>query len=280
VPTLPRRIAGLLLVALAGLGGCGSPGPAAEPEPGPGFRLPLDDYLPTPAEAAELSQGYRDLLHRCMTGFGVDYPPPGLPAGGGPADRNERRYGLVDPAAAASRGYHFGTDLPARRRPPPLPPAAQAALAGTAARVAGRAVPAGGCAAWARRELTAADPPGADTGLAEALSVRGFTAAEHDPRVTAAMRAWSACMRAHSYSYATPFEPTFTGAVTPAETATAVTDVACKRQTGLARTWYAVEAAGQRPLIAANAAALRLAAAALHAELARARRAGAEGGRR
>jgi hypothetical protein len=279
--TLPRRIAVLLLVVLAGLGGCAAPGPAAAPrpaaglpaaEPAPGFRLPLDDYLPSPAEAAELSQGYRDLLRRCMARFGLDYPPPG-PAGGGPTVRNERRYGLVDPAAAAIRGYRFATGLPTRRPPPALSAAGRTALEGSAARVAGLAVPAGGCAAQARRELTAADPPGADTGLAEALSVRGFTAAERDPRVVAAMRAWSGCMGGR---YASPFEPTFTGPVTPAETATAVADVACKRQTGLARTWYAVESAAQGPLIGTNAAALRLAGAALRAELALARQAAAD----
>jgi hypothetical protein len=280
----------LALVLLLAAAGCARP--AGAPTPGPAaaapiphllrtadLRLPLDAYLASVAEVAELGSGYRALLRRCMAGYGFDFPPADPPAGpsvgpsvGGPRTRNERRYGLTDPAAA-SHGYRLANGAsPARPDLPALPAAALAALNGAPGRlVAGRAVLPDGCAGQAGKELAAQVPPGADLGLPDRLARESFERSRQDPRVAAATRRWATCMRGRGYSYATPSEaaadPRFRGPLSRAETATAAADVDCKRQTNLVGIWFTVESADQRTLIAANQPALTLAATALKAEL-------------
>ena len=238
------------------------------------IRLPLDRYVASAADVAEMGRGYRALLHRCMASFGYDFPPAGLVGPAGPSDRNESRYGLTDAVAAATRGYR-----PAGNRAvpklPDLPAPAQAALNGDAATVGGHPVPAGGCGGQASRGISGAVPAGADPTLGDQLASESFARSRADARVTAAISRWSACMGAAGHPYRSPTDPprdpAFRGPLTAAEKATATADVRCKEQTGLVAAWAAVEAEYQRALIASNAGALDRAARAVHAEVAAAR---------
>jgi hypothetical protein len=292
-----RRAAAALAPLLLIAAGCARPGPPAGPpaeRPAPQLLrsadlvLPLDAYLASPAEVSDLTRGYGELLRRCMTRYGFDLPPADHPVSAGPRARNERRYGLADPAGAAARGYRLDdrdtvAAAPANRHRAPLPPAAQAALTGTArATAAGQPIPAGGCAGEAVRALSADAPPAADTSLAQRLSAESFARSQRDTRVQAPTRQWAACMKAAGLDYAGPFDPVrdprFRGPLSPAEIATAEADVACKRETNLVGIWFSIESACQHTLIDGNATALGPAAAALHAQLAAAR-AALSGGR-
>jgi hypothetical protein len=237
-----------------------------------GIRLPLDSYLASAADVADLGTGYRALVRTCMAGYGYAFPPAEVSAPA-PPGRNDLRYGLADLAAAAARGYRHAP-APARPPQPDLPAPALAALNGDTGQsvVAGRPVPAGGCTGQANRAIAAHDPPGADLTLPEQLAQESYLASRDDPRVTSAVGRWAACMRAAGYRYATPFDPpgdpAFRGAPNAAEISTATADVGCKRRTGLIGAWAAVEAEYQRGLIERNRAALERAALALRAELA------------
>jgi hypothetical protein len=288
------RAAALAALILAS-SGCGRPGPpfpanrVAPPAPpllrGAGLRLPLDAYLASPAEVSQLTRGRLALLRRCMGRYGFDYPPPAPPAGPTPRSRNERRYGLTDPAAAAVRGYRLdnrdptgSTTRPAKPAPAAFPPGGLAVLTGAAGRtVAGKPVPPDGCAGEASRELSAHAPPGADTGLPQRLSAESFAQSRNDPEVQAATRQWANCMKTKGLDYASPFDPPgdprFRGPLSRAETTTATTDVACKRRTNLVGIWFTAESTYQRTLIDNNPAAVEAAAAAVRAQLAAARKA-------
>lgn len=289
-PTAARWRPALALALLLATAACARPAATPTPAPAPAaggpvpvllhgadLRLPLDAYLASVTEVAELGSGYRALVHRCMTGYGFDFPPAHLPASTGPLTRNERRYGLTDPAAAATLGYRLANGGgPARPGLPALPAAGLDALNGAQGHlVAGRALPADGCAGQARRELTARVPQGADLTLPDRLARDSFERSRQDPRVAAAIQRWAACMREQGYRYATPFEAAadrrFRGPLSGAETATATADVACKARTNLVGIWFSAESGYQRALIDGNGPALALALAGLRAQLAVAR---------
>jgi hypothetical protein len=244
--------------------------------------LPLDHYLATTAEVTEIAKGYRALLRRCMARYGFTFPPADPPPAPGPRTRNERRYGLSDPAAAATHGYRFTSEprektAPGRAHNVVLPPEATAVLYGQTAApsVSGNPAPTGGCVGEAHHNLSAHAPHGADTDLPQRLSSDSFAQSRSDPKVQAATRQWATCMKANGYSYSTPFDPpadlAFRGTLTQAEIATAKTDVACKQQTNLVGIWFTIESAHQRALVIQNTTALDLAANAINAELAAAR---------
>jgi hypothetical protein len=111
----------------------------------------------------------------------------------------------------------------------------------------GKPVPEGGCMGEARRALVR------DGAVGEAEPVRRIDTASvlramEDPRVRSAFDQWSACMEKRGHAYDDPWQAindkAFRGpGVTPREIATAVADVACKRETNLVGVWYAVDAA-------------------------------------
>ena len=78
------------------------------------MRLPLDAYLPTVEEADQRSAAHRELIRRCMQRFGIEIAIPEPPTGLGLTSRNERRYGLTEPVAAAKLGYGLGERTPTR----------------------------------------------------------------------------------------------------------------------------------------------------------------------
>jgi hypothetical protein len=245
------------------------------------LRLPLDDYLLSPSQLAEIADGSRTLVRQCMAGLGLDSPaqPPPGPA---PRTWNDWRYGLTDPTVAAQRGYRRG-DHPPTAQPEPAaaqPRAEQAgALTGEGARsIHGRRVPEGGCLGQAERTLRGSGPPGVDRDLAQRLSMDSFGYSRGRPRVRAAVARWSDCMKRRGLDYPDPFgpvkEPRFQApgaAVTATEIATAVADVACKQQINLVGIWFTVERSYQQSLVAENRAGLDRVRQANNAELAAAR---------
>ncbi|MBD0671952.1 hypothetical protein [Streptomyces sp. CBMA156] len=126
----------------------------------------------------------------------------------------------------------------------------------------GRAVPKGGCL---QEGLDAVGGAAFLNSAPSALPGGGPKEPLTDPRVVAADRQWSNCMKDRGFTYATPadayMDPRWrdrtqgAGASvghTPAELATATADDACKRSTGFMGIAVAVQAAYDRQYIAAH----------------------------
>ncbi|MFF7635795.1 hypothetical protein ACFZB9_21985 [Kitasatospora sp. NPDC008050] len=244
-----------------------TPGPAAPvtataaPSDLSALRLPIEDYLLTPAQDAHLEHAVWVVAGGCMKRQGFDFQAPPELAHQRSGSEVPRRYGPADPATAAVEGYHSPADpdqQPQPRTPLPadLPAPERAALTGT-----GHGAPAGGCHGEAQRQLAGTDPLGSSQ-LAGQINSMSYTQATADPRVKAAFAAWSACMKAEGYTYATPVDayndPRWQQSSTPGrlEIATATADTGCKRRTNLIGIWYGVDAAYQQQQIRLHQAQL------------------------
>ncbi|MBB5781111.1 hypothetical protein [Nonomuraea jabiensis] len=253
------HLAALLAAATALTASCAQARPSDTIAPdGAALRLPLDDYQHSPTQILTVTNAYRVLLIRCARRHGRALPITSSPRPlVGPRTWMERRYGLTDAADAASYGYGLGPRDPARHPPetPDLDPATIAVITGT-----GDQAPPGGCQEQARKALAMA-PADADPSLPQHLSMLSFQRSRADRRVQAAVKEWSACMRAAGHSYATPFDPiadpAFRDGTSERELATTRTDLACKKRTNLVGVWLSVESAYQRTMIDRNAAALQ-----------------------
>ncbi|MEV6810388.1 hypothetical protein [Streptomyces sp. NPDC051129] len=191
---------------------------------------------------------------------------------------NKRRYGVTDPAMAATYGYHLAGTIDQRTHGRARAAGGPAhrdlryltALNGPGqgsdgqATVKGRKVPPGGCTAQASERLI---EKGSATGsfsygqLAADIKADSFRRSLREPAVKAAVRAWAACMSKAGYTVASPVTdaPYFDldePAVSRKEIAMARTDVGCKKRTRLVRVWSQAEARDQREQIARNVGAL------------------------
>jgi hypothetical protein len=234
-----------------------------------GLRLPLEEYQFSDAQWARVTSAQQILATACMRRFGLRYDPVEN-AGRSPVrSRTDRRYGLADPGQARAHGYQLPADSTGPVSRPALSDDQVTVLEGRSVghgperspapvRHRGKPVPEGGCMGEARRALVR------DGAVGEAEAVRRIDTASvlramEDPRVRSAFDRWSACMEKRGHAYDDPWQAindkAFRGpGVTPREIATAVADVACKRETNLVGVWYAVDAAYQRRMLAAAGA--------------------------
>lgn len=226
-------------------------------------QLPLDQFLPSPQQNAQLQAAYRTLLRQCVARFGRQYAPPGGSTPDSDRGLNARRYGVTNPDEVAVYGYHPPPDIGVRKEPQQeIPTDVETILSGKGPRtIGGKAVPAGGCVAQARTELNNGQAA-ADDSLAQRLSSESFARSQADSRVRAAVSRWVTCMHGKGFDYSTPAnaigDPRFQpgGTVSALEISTAKADVQCKKQVNLVGVWSAVESAYQVRLINQNQAAL------------------------
>lgn len=288
-PPLDRRLLGVvkavMLVLLGTAAGCAQEGPAAEqgaPEIGAllevgdlrTFSLPLDPFLIGPEQTQPISQATEVLARSCMARFGFELPAsPVIPA---PYARHERRYGLIDEAAAAVDGYRPSKALAASARKPvrvPFSPAAEAVATGRGPKVHnGTAVPEGGCMGEAKRRLEEGIGPVAQPDLAEQLLRDSYARSQEDARVVQAFARWSECMSRAGWDYADPHQaindPAWQGdRAGDREIATALADVRCKKEVDLTRTWATVETAYLQQAVQRHAEVLQEIAQALKTRL-------------
>jgi hypothetical protein len=266
------------------LAACSSGSGSAEPEveQTPEVRstseltLPLDAYALNEKEHGTVQRAAWRLIRDCVAHFGGRYTvPESLVLGEAPRFEHphERRYGLFDPASAATRGYN----VPAEQLPAPkgesggwAPSAAELLLvrgpspttpgSTVPTDTAGRPLPEGGCQGESGRTLGEGAPPPANDNLGNELSVEVAKQAEGDSRVREAMGRWSTCMKDRGYSYGSVWEPNdrdWPEPAGPEEIATARADVQCKRETNLVGTWLAVERAYHERVIDERAEELR-----------------------
>lgn len=233
------------------------------------FRLPLDRYRLSPAQAEMVDRARNQLFSGCMRRFGFDLAPPA-------ASRqltvvgNAQRYGVDDEAQAGTHGYHPATPPPATPvREPRLSAAAEAVADGSGPRTyRGRRVPAGGCLRQALRQLGRGGPIPAEPGLAERLDLESYVRTSESGPMRPVFARWSICMGRAGFNYATPREanndPAWrTPRPSTRELATAVADARCKREVHLVDLWATVETAYQQHQVAQHAEQLEILARAL-----------------
>jgi hypothetical protein len=284
-PCTPGPGPALNVLGAAVTAGCGAGGDA-EGEPSLGtvpvvnsdadIVLPLDAYRYTNRDYLAMMRAHSRLTADCMRRFGVEFPyqdTSGVVAGVNTPDfdhANSRRYGLLDPESAAVRGY-LPQDAPAEETPTGKGAAGPAATEGgfemtpqimfllkgkaqpefaTAVLPTdstGRRLSDDGCLGEAERTLAGGNRA-VNVSLADLYASEAHRRAQNDSRLTAAMTAWSTCMRERGYDYASSWGPNDREWPRPPgaeEIATAGADVQCKRQTNLAGTWLALETAYQ-----------------------------------
>ncbi|MGH6653942.1 MAG: hypothetical protein ACRDVE_01900 [Actinocrinis sp.] len=238
------------------------------------LTFPIDAYLMTDQQFVEVESATDVLTAQCMSKFGFDYRPAvkNTGAGKGTSTNAARRYGVVDAAAVAVLGYHAPNSgaADARTAEPALDAAGRRVLTGgagpgtqsaaptaTAGTYQGMQIPPGGCLTQARAELTAHGGTVNDSPVAQGVNVDSVARSQQEPQVVAVFKQWSACMQAHGYSYATPYDAINdhrwrTPQPSAAEIQVATADVACKQKANVVGVWYAVDCALQTSMIDAR----------------------------
>jgi hypothetical protein len=244
--------------------------PASSTKP---IDLPLNTYSGVSGlQQTVLAEASTLLTQKCMTARGFVYSAQAAPAQEQSLLQDaEYGFGVTSQDAAASFGY----GQPTSSGPPPTSPAPfkagpaflggfasfgnlakqprawVVALLGFAPGARNGRQHEAGCLMQASAELYGTGRNGlSDPVPSIALQASSWT--QSDPRVRAVDELWSQCMKQRGYSYRTPQAAAtahWPQHPTPAETATAVADVACKQQVNLTNTWLTVEAAYQTALI-------------------------------
>ncbi|MFF6995233.1 hypothetical protein ACFY93_09775 [Streptomyces sp. NPDC008313] len=215
------------------------------------WRLPIEAYMPTRAQAQLIGTTREDQIDVCMSdaGYANWTPAPDLPEVGGKT-LTDWRYGVHDAGLAAEYGYH---------------PDAQEQQAYDTAMEAGAVDKSGAdqnvlesCVTQAGNEI----PPAGNADLVQQISGDSYLKSEKAPSVVDVFAKWSSCMKEKGYSYAKPMDanddPSFTDPtkVSKTEIATATADIECRDKFNVEKTWFDAEVALQQTAIARNRDAL------------------------
>ncbi|MEV4807390.1 hypothetical protein AB0K18_45985 [Nonomuraea sp. NPDC049421] len=232
-----------MLLALMSAAACATPAPQAPAPPiidpsdeARALRLPFDAYKRTEADIERAERAVDVLTSTCLKQKGYDRASlPPIPVVEAP---NRRRYGVIEPVVAEQAGYQapYTTAEKERER-------ADRARGGPRTRKEQSA--ANDCIqrSTARVYVTAADSP-----LLTRLEREIFEQTRaKDARVRSAFEAWRSCLRTRGQKdYPDPLaaaadERWQDPSTAEAETAAAVADVACKKQTNLVTIWSDAE---------------------------------------
>ncbi|MFF1765782.1 hypothetical protein [Streptomyces sp. NPDC058249] len=218
-----------------------------------GKRLPLETYMLSSPDIADIEDARSAVESACMKEHGLTFNPPSarstVPVGFNAANM-ERRYGLTDPDAARTHGYQL---------PSELTPEQEQEEADAEEKAEGRTevwddMLAGACIPEANQKIGIINP----TDPVGDLSAQSFEATKNQATVAKTITAWSACMNDHGHKARSPLDAAgaFPQArsATPAraEVAAAVADVGCKKSTQLVDIWYKAEVAYQKKQIASH----------------------------
>jgi hypothetical protein len=273
-----------------------APKPAATPvlASSAQLNLPVAAYELTDTQNAEVEYLNELYTQRCMRSFGFDYLP-GLSVSS-IADNvriskelNSRRYGVSDPAAAATYGYNMPTWTRGTSAPVTIASLPHTEITVLTGQRTGdyrrRPIPQGGCLTQASRDLSAAgidanaqgEGASADAPLTQKIGSQDFLRAQSDPRVLAVNARWAACMRSYGDSgYTTPLKTAMLWNLNiPASTSeiqTAMHDVACKQKVNVVGVEFAVESDYENADIVRNARTLAQAKAEIATDAAGIRR--------
>jgi hypothetical protein len=255
------------------------------------MKFPDDAYEPSTVQAAESDYLSLRLAQVCMKNLGFDFLPTLTTAVIAQSNKTEqefktRLYGISDPTAATTYGYHLPTWTNGHmdgQTLSQLPSDEQAALEGRGSKTYdGKAVPAGGClgqsADLLRQAGVGTDGPagGSQTPAVtpRTIEVDAFQDAQADPRVLAVNAKWSSCMASFGYHFNSPLsalgQSRWASAATAgrAEIQTAERDVTCKLRVNLLGVEYSVQSGYEQAAIAENSQAMAIAKAQLDTEAA------------
>ncbi|WP_283137384.1 hypothetical protein [Rhizohabitans arisaemae] len=256
-----------------------SPHPTPTPTSAADLVLPLDAYDLSASERAEVQRAKMKIIDACMRAFNLrlklpDGRPIAYPKNAGYlgwlGEDQVAKYGYVGPPGQREEAVAAVTGL----RGFALPDSHAGVLMGEISSFNGEAVPAGGCNSVAESQLSrGASVTGAVRQYEERqlhmFSDDAAQTAFEDPRLGAADRAWSTCMKGSEYHYSNPGEaegdprwasnaidetPKSRG--TEVEIATATADEACRRQTNYNGVRLAIYADHQLAIIKKNKAVL------------------------
>lgn len=209
--------------------------------------LPIERYLLTPAQNADVNHAMLVLSGQCMRSHGLSFTVPPALTGQWAGSEVARRYGPTDLGQAQRYGYH---------NPPASDP--------TAATEKSASISAD-CRSEALHDLDGGQAQSSQSqGTAEEIDLQSYQSSAHSTYVIAAEATWSECMTGHGHRYRTPGDafndPAWRSSSTAsqAEIATAVDDIECKWQTNLIGVWVGVETRIQDTAIAQHQAELDL----------------------
>ncbi|MFD9066963.1 hypothetical protein ACFVZ3_36190 [Kitasatospora purpeofusca] len=231
------------------------------------LRLPIEHYLPTPAQNAEMEHAVWILAERCMERRGFSFAAPPMLSHQRSDGEIRKRYGPSDLNEAQQYGYHDSPN-PDRNLPKPkplsdLPEPEFLALTGQSKKVQekgkaalppGAAAPPGGCLSEAQEKSVSGGHPYSSE-LARKIDTDSHSASAGGPRGAEIESAWSACMKDRGYRYSTHIEAysdeRWGRSPTPdsLEISVAVADVECKQETNFIGVWYSVESEFQKQQI-------------------------------
>ncbi|MFC7863913.1 hypothetical protein ACOZGD_32295 [Streptomyces murinus] len=223
-----------------------------------GMRLPVQDYMLSNADTAQVEDARSAVESACMQRHGFTFNPPSargtVPVGYDEANM-ERRYGLTDETVAGTHGYQL---------PGVADPSQEQAESDAEEKAEGRTdawdkVLDEECIPEANEKVGIIDP----TDPAGELSAQSFEVTKTQAPVTKALAAWSSCMNRAGHSLRSPLDAAADfpsdAAVgrspskpSRAEVRTATADVTCKKSSGLVAVWYKAEVAYQAKQIAAH----------------------------
>lgn len=239
------------------------------------LRLPSEAYKPTAAEQSLVTDATEKLIAECMSQFGFTWTAK--PSRMRQVNQADRAYGVADLTTAQKYGYRLpptdnrsGTGDKDGRQGAGRSYSPSELLVLTGSKTGeeskdetknpgsyqGRQIPAGGCAAQSRKQVTGVneiDP----SGLADSITAAMWQKSKSDQRVIKVIKEWSACMRESGHNYPSPVDvgdPKWSSSAEPsaAEIQTAVTDVKCKQRTNLIGVWFSVESGYEKQAIQQN----------------------------
>lgn len=222
-----------------------------EQDLGRDFQLPLNAFLLTTSQTAQLSQAREAVMARCVVGQGFHYDPSkdvslsDAPTRANIIDfgenGNRRRYGISSLAAATNYGYQLPSEFlvkvvrnDGRQNVHGFGASSPALLKAVAT-----------CLQEADKSLPNAGQIGS---LVSDLKAESFTRSMTDPAVKAKFALWADCMKQKGFSETDPLKAGATVSrgqsdmtVTAAERQEAVADVTCKEQVSLLDVWFDTE---------------------------------------
>ncbi|MFG1686065.1 hypothetical protein ACGFNP_38295 [Nonomuraea sp. NPDC049269] len=223
---------------------CAAPAPSTAPErpvidpsaEAQALHLPFDAYKRTETDIERVERATDVLAGQCLQKKG--YSRPALPALTVLEAPNRRRYGVIEPLVATRMGYHAPLTSVEKERD-------RADRARGGYRDAAERSAANTCLDDSMGRVYV---DGTDSPLLTRLEREIFEQTRtKDLHVRAAFDKWRSCMRARGQKeYADPLAAAADDrwkdpGSAKAETATAVADVACKKETGLVEVWRGAE---------------------------------------
>ncbi|MFI1070371.1 hypothetical protein [Streptomyces puniciscabiei] len=228
-----------------------------------GMRLPVEDYMLSNTDTAQIEDARSAVESACMRQHGFTFNPPSagdtIPAGFDEANM-ERRYGLADDAVARTHGYQ----LPGATDPSQEQAESDAEEKAENRTDAWDQALDDVCIPEANKKIGVINP----TDPAGELSAQSFEATKTQAPVAKALAAWSSCMNRAGHNFRSPldapaaFSPAAAAGRTVskpsyAEVQTATADVTCKKSSRLVVVWYKAEVAYQTQQIATHKKQLR-----------------------